>query len=1219
MYAQAVETEYTLFLIGDCGEPVIHESAVGGVLAREIKKSGTNTTVIYLGDNVYPAGIPAEGKKGRDEAEKILQTQVDWIQDSNARGILIPGNHDWNHWGPDGFEFVVNQQRWVDSLKNVNVRFLPRDGCPGPVEIPLSEQSVLIILDTQWLLHEYEKPGEESDCIAKDPATLMTLLEDALIRNKDKRIIVAGHHPVITYGDHGGVFTWKDHLFPLIDLKPNLYIPLPVIGSLYPLYRKLIGHPQDLKHPVYNEYSNLVHSMLSRYKGSIYVAGHEHALQHIVRDSVHYIVSGSGSKTTDVKKKKYARFVKGETGFVKLTLSKAGEALIEFWQADDQFPEGKIIHQDTIGAIKQSFSEAMVAPDFYGDSVLVSASDQYRAQNNRAFFLGDNYRDTWETPIKAPVFDIGKVRGGLQIIKKGGGQQTLSLQLADSSGREFTLRSIEKYPAKAVPEMLRGTFAEDLVQDQISASHPYGAIVIPPLAQAAGIYHTNPKVVYIPDDPRLGLYRKDFANTLALFEERPDEDWSDAAYFGNSADIINTSKVLDKLRKDADNQVDQHFVLRSRLFDLWIGDWDRHDDQWRWASYEDGNDELYKPVPRDRDQAFFVNEGMLPKIWSRKWALPKFEGFDKEISWSPGLSYNARHFDRTFLNEMEEEDWIEKAKELQKSLTDEVIENAIRQWPEPIFKKDGEEVIDKLKARRRELVEAASALYKFLAEEVDVTGSDKNEHFEIVRADDGNVHVVVLKIKKDGTRGKAVYDRHFKFGETKEIRVYGLGGEDVFEVSGNTKKSIPVRIIGGDGKDRIVDESRVRGWSKKTLYYDDKNVNEFVSKGETQDLTSTHPTVNVYDRKAFKYNRLAPLVYGNFNPDDGLFFGGGFLYQTEGFRKDPFKQRHIFLASVAPETNSYNFLYRGDLTDVMGKWGLGIHADLKSPNYVNNFFGMGNETEFDKNIDDQDGIDVDEEIDYYRFRFEETRMELYLKRKFRSVELSIGPAFQRIEVEEPDEDRFIDVYADNLTYDLYHDDNSFAGVSMALSLDKRNDPKFTSRGTLITFESRTMAGLDHRAADFSSLDGSVAFYHSFRLPAKLVFAGRIGGGRTFGNYNFYQAQILSGRTELRGYRKTRFYGDSKLYGNLEARLRLTTFRSYLFPASIGLLGFYDTGRVWYKDENGQDPSANGKSTRWHNGWGGGIWFTPFNMAVLSVEAGHSTEGTLGYVRLGYLF
>src|SRR5690606_31569519 len=163
------------------------------------------------------------------------------------------------------------------------------------------------------------------------------------------------------------------------------------------------------------------------------------------------------------------------------------------------------------------------------------------------------------------------------------------------------------------------------------------------------------------------------------------------------------------------------------------------------------------------------------------------------------------------------------------------------------------------------------------------------------------------------------------------------------------------------------------------------------------------------------------------------------------------------------------------------------------------------------------------------------------------------------------------------------------------------------------------AGLDHRAADFSSLDGSVAFYHSFRLPAKLVFAGRIGGGRTFGNYNFYQAQILSGRTELRGYRKTRFYGDSKLYGNLEARLRLTTFRSYLFPASIGLLGFYDTGRVWYKDENGQDPSANGKSTRWHNGWGGGIWFTPFNMAVLSVEAGHSTEGTLGYVRLGYLF
>ncbi len=122
--------------------------------------------------------------------------------------------------------------------------------------------------------------------------------------------------------------------------------------------------------------------------------------------------------------------------------------------------------------------------------------------------------------------------------------QTLSLRLEDSTGREFVLRSIEKCPEKAVPETFRKTFIQDLVQDQISAAHPYAAVVIPSLAEAAGIYHTNPKTVFIPDDPRLGVYRNDFANTLALFEERPAGDWSDKSFFCNYVDIVNKSKVL---------------------------------------------------------------------------------------------------------------------------------------------------------------------------------------------------------------------------------------------------------------------------------------------------------------------------------------------------------------------------------------------------------------------------------------------------------------------------------------------------------------------------------------------------------------------------------------------------------------------------------------------------------------------------------------------------
>jgi hemolysin activation/secretion protein len=165
-----------------------------------------------------------------------------------------------------------------------------------------------------------------------------------------------------------------------------------------------------------------------------------------------------------------------------------------------------------------------------------------------------------------------------------------------------------------------------------------------------------------------------------------------------------------------------------------------------------------------------------------------------------------------------------------------------------------------------------------------------------------------------------------------------------------------------------------------------------------------------------------------------------------------------------------------------------------------------------------------------------------------------------------------------------------------------------------------MAGVYRTETNFSSYEGSVSLYQSFRAPGRVVFAARIGGGLNQGDYEFYQAQILDGKTELRGFRKTRFYGDKKFYTNLEMRIRLIRLRTYLFPASIGILAFHDLGRVWYKDESGVDPTApSGKSNTWHKGWGGGLWFTPFNLTVLSLEVGHSDEGTLGYIRLGYLF
>lgn len=1217
------EVVHTLFLLGDGGEPFVKETTLGKVLADQIKSTRGKSTVLFLGDNIYDSGLPDVDAPTYDEAESVLKTQVGFIRGLDTKGIFIPGNHDWQHWGKKGLEYIKNQQQWIDSLKDENITLLPRDGCAGPVQMPIGDRTLLVILDTQWFLHQWEKTEDPEVCNGVTTAEVLTLVEDIFRTNPDKRIILAAHHPLITYGEHGGVFTWKAHIFPLEEITKYLYIPLPVIGSIYPLYRKWFGHLQDTAHPLYREFCEGLQNIMRAYPGTLYVAGHEHALQYIVKDRTHYVVSGSAAKTEYVKKKGHAVFAKDITGFVRVSVMEDASLSMHFFQVDEDFPDGREVFTRTISPPATAAFSAGAVPDLRNKFVRVKASEQYDAGKFKQWLLGKNYRSAWSQEVEVPVFDIGVEQGGLSILQKGGGQQTLSLRLADSTGHEYVLRSVEKFPEAAIPEMLRETFAEDLVQDQISASHPYAALVVAPMADAIGLYHTNPRLVYIPDDPRFGEYRNLVANTLALFEERPDGDWSDAPYFGSSEKVVSTRKVLEKLADDNDNRVDEEFVLRNRLFDLIIGDWDRHDDQWRWATVKLKKDEVYQPIPRDRDQTFFVNEGILAKIWSRRWALPKFEGFDDEIDWPSGLSYNARHFDRTFLGGLSKEDWVKVARDLKEDLTDKIIESSVRQWPDDIFRLHGEKIIRNLKERRDKIVADALSHYSFLAREVEVTGSDKAEAFEVRRLSNGDVQVQVRKITKEGGPGKKLFDRVFRKPETKEIRLYGLKGEDVFEVSGTSGESIRVRVIGGDDKDLLVDSSRVNSLTKKTIFYDQTGGGDFRSFGEVRDLRSADKSVNDYNRTAFEYDRLAPLLYGNYNPDDGMFIGAGFLFQKNGFRKDPYSQQHLFLASIAPMTQSYNFKYQGKFTQLIGPWSLELDADVKAPNYVNNFFGMGNESVYNNEIDEEAGIDVDEEIHYYRYRFQELTFIPSLSRSFGIWgDLKIGPLFQRIQVERPDngQDRFIETWANNFFPDLFQEHHTFGGLGWQYEIVQRDDELFTHRGSTFAISGRNLAQLNEGENNFSSYDGSLAIIHSFRERSRVVFAVRVGGGLNVGTYPFYQAQVLGGKTELRGYRKTRFYGDSRFYANFEVRLRLMSFRSYLFPASFGILGFHDVGRIWYKNQIGIDPSSpEENSDLWHRGWGGGVWFTPFNLTVLSAEIGHSKEGTLGYLRLGFLF
>ncbi|MEL7145391.1 MAG: metallophosphoesterase [Bacteroidota bacterium] len=1196
-----------VYLIGDAGEPKFPEDKNLSFLSKQLESASESDVLIFLGDNIYPKGLPDEDHPEREAMEKKLNAQLDVMKAFKGKSYIIPGNHDWAKSKKQGWQNVLNQQRYVQKYLGSETAFQPIGGCPGPVEINVNESLTIVLLDLQFLLHNWDKPGEDSQCESKNATDVLLHLDEVIERNKSRHILVAAHHPMYTYGVHGGATTARDHLFPLTLINDGLYVPLPVLGSIYPAFRKYVGSLQDTNHPKVRALRARMIEIFNKAENVVYTNGHEHSLEYIKRDGMHFVVSGSGSKITKVRKGKYSEFAKEARGFAAVNFTAGGSADIEFWDGDS----GTSLYKSALYQKQIVTDQEKIAnrPDFRDQTIEVAASTAYKAGAFKRWMLGDNYRDVWATKIEVPVFDIETERGGLKILKKGGGMQTRSLRMEANNEKQYVLRSIEKYAENAIPAAIRKTFAADLVQDQISASHPYGALVVPYLADAVGIFHTNPKAVYIPEDPVFGPFTNTFAGLMAIYEERPNSKAASDPFFGAGEKVRSTFDVIDDLHDDNDNRVDQAFVVRNRLFDMWIGDWDRHDDQWRWVRYDDpdGKGHLYKPIPRDRDQAFFVNDGVLPKIVSRRWALPKVEGFDARVDWAPGLSNNARYFDRTFMSMPDWSVWEKEVDFLMASLTDEVIENSLKKWPEKIYKLTGPQIAADLKARRADMKRYAREHYLFLSREVEILGSDKDELFEVRRLDDERTSVVVYKLKK-GKKDLKIYERTFLRSETKEIRLFGLSGQDEFDISGEVQKSIRVVVLGGRKKDKVSDQSNVRAGGKKTIIYDKAGAVKIDGGKETKVRLAKDNETNAYNRKSFKYDIMMPLLSAQLNPDDGLFLGLGFLYTKNHWRKPTFAAQHRFLMNAAFATGSYSFNYRGTFNDVVGKWGLRLDAESQAPFFVNNYFGLGNDTSFDFEGEGP-ASGEDNPIQFYRIRTDRSTYGASLfKNLGNSSVFSFGPVYRSARVDDSDRNFLLSPESD-VNVDKVAQAHQYGGAHASLKLDSRDSKVITKQGTLFNLGIQRLWGINERSENLGYLTGNLSFYLTPRAT-NLTFANRVGVDHVIGDFEFFNAATLGGRTNLRGFRRTRFYGRTAFYNNTDLRLKLFSFRSYLFPAKLGLQAYHDIGRVW------QDGEA---SDTLHRSVGFGLWIAPANATVIALNYSITDEENLIAVNFGFLF
>jgi len=816
---------------------------------------------------------------------------------------------------------------------------------------------------------------------------------------------------------------------------------------------------------------------------------------------------------------------------------------------------------------------------------VVTPDAAYAAGGFHRWLFGSHYRDLWATPIRVPVLDLRTFGGGLRPTERGGGKQTKSLRFQGADGRQYQFRSVDKDPSPLIPEPLRRTVARRIFQDQISAGHPAAPLVVSPLLDAAGVLHSDPHLVFLPDDPALGEYRADFGGVLGTIEERQTDD---GPGFAGAEKIVGTTELFERLENDQDERVDTRAFLSARLVDLLLGDWDRHQDQWRWARLGKGDRVPWTPIPRDRDQAFARFDGLL--LGLARLSAPQLVAFSPRYPSMVGLTWNARVLDRRLLTGLDWSVWDSVATNLKGRLTDQVIDDAVGRLPEEFKAKNAASLAAALKARRDHLTDAALRFYRMLAVEADVYASDKAERVEAVKTGDRTLDLAIYPAK--GESAAPLFRRQFHRSETKEVRLYLHGGDDVVHVSGTGGGAPLLRVIGGGGDDEVVDSSGGGG----VRVYDARGRNTVGGLHRPPLDTRPYPDFRLSDSTPYPrrdwggFWRFRPWFSSG--PEVGLFVGGGLVRYDFGFRKRPYRSRLSARVGYATGADRFRAELQGDFYLVNSRVRTSVLLRASGIEVVR-FFGFGNETP--RAGDDQ----------FYRVPQQQYEVTPSLAIPIGAAgSLTVGPTLKFAKTDR-DPGRFITIAQPYGVGDFGE-----VGATAAAEWDTRDTPAAARRGLHLVAGGSLYPAVWDVDSTFGELHGEASTYLTPITTFGPTLALRAGAKKVWGAFPFFESAFLGGANTVRGLRTQRYAGDAAVYGSAELRARVGSYFLVL-PGTFGVFALGDVGRVYFDGES---------SDQWHTGVGGGVWFAylePANTFSFAVVRGDNR--TALYIRAGFAY
>ncbi len=1184
---------HSFYLIGDAGNSTLSEDSPAlKYLKKKIENSTKTSTLIFLGDNVYETGIPKKKSKKYPLAKRRIEAQTDIAKEFKGNSIFIPGNHDWYN----GLKGLKREEKLVEKALGKK-SFLPQNGCPLE-KVNISKDIVLIIVDTHWYVTNWNNhPTINDNCEIKTRAKFFDEFEGLIKKARGKTTIVAMHHPMFTNGSHGGKYSFSSNMSPL-----------PILGNIKNLIRETSGLSNtDIQNKKYNELKKRIVTLSQENDKTIFVSGHDHNLQYIVQDNIPQIISGSGSKSMATKLSKGAKFTYAAQGFAKLDIYKNGASEVSFYTVNDD----EIVYKSQVlSANEKKVFNTFTKIKNKDKKASIYTKEEIAKSKTYRFLWGERYRTYFGTAVKAPIVDLDTLLGGLKPVRKGGGHQSKSLRLRDKKGREYVMRALRKnavqylqavaFKDQYIEGQFDGTATESLLSDVFTGSHPYAPFTIGKLSDAIGIYHTNPVLYYIPKQNSLGHFNDEFGDELYMIEERAASGHGDKASFGFANKVISTDDLLKNLNKNKNHILDEESYIKARLFDMLIGDWDRHEDQWRWAIFKEKNKTIYRPIPRDRDQAFsiFGDGALLNTITKIVPALRLMQSYSEELKSPKWFNLEPYPLDMVLISKSDKNVWNKQVKLIQKNITDAVIKDAFTNFPDEVKDETITEIKRKLQGRRGNLQKISDAYYKHINKFQIIRGTQKNDWFDIERLENEQTKITAFTIKK-GAKKNVFHQRIYSASETKEIWIYGLDDEDHFTVKGKGKSSIKIRIIGGQNNDVY---TVLNG--KNVIIYDFKSKkNTFKTNKGRAKLTDDYE-INVYDYKKLKnsQNVFTPTI--GFNPDDGVKIGFSNMYTAYGFERNPFTSQHAVSGAYYFATNGFELGYSSEIANVLGAWNLGIDATFTSPNYAINYFGLGNNS-INLEVDD-----LKEEV-YNRVKISKFFAGTFIHWKGDlDAKIKIGIKYQQIKIDNT-VNRFIntDFKVNNPIFKR----QEFINTEASYRFENADNTAFPTMGMKTELLAGYTSNLNNNN-NFGYLIPSISFDYKLVSSGQLVFATKLKSHFTFGDsYEFYQAASIGGNDGLRGYRNQRFTGKNAMYHSSDIRLNLRRFKTNLLPIYIGVFGGFDYGTVW-----GQQ-NTTFKNSKFNTSLGGGVFVNAANMMSGNISAFNSDDGLRLALTFGFAF